>query len=119
MIVIQDIVTRANAILGFLRRIPIVIKDQLLLQGKIKDREFTVEPTSNRRHHLQVILVVIHTQTQVTMTTRMTKKAMMAGAEEGEVQNAAREDYRLLEIDFPVRKAYQNSCNNLVHLSDQ
>jgi len=44
---------------------------------------------------------------------------MMAGAEEGEVQNAAREDYRLLEIDFPVRKAYQNSCNNLVHLSDQ
>ena len=43
----------------------------------------------------------------------------MEVAEKAEVRNAKVEDHRFLEIHLPVREAYENSCNNLVHQIDQ
>ena len=103
---IQDPQTRVNWILEFLQIILIRINNQLLLQYKIKERELTVEETSNHRHHHLVILVVIQTQTQVTMTTMMTKEETMAGAEEADVRNATLKDHRFLETHLPVGEAY-------------
>ena len=104
--VIQDPQTRVNLILGFLQIILTLINDQLLLQGKTKERELTVEEISNHLYHPQVIMVVIQTQTLVTMTTITIKEETIAGAEEADVRNATLEDYRFLEIPFPVREAY-------------
>jgi len=104
--VILDPQTRVNFILGFLQIIIILVNDQLLLQGRIKERELTKEDTSNHGHHRQVILVVTQTQTHVTVTTMMTKKETMAGAEEADVWNATLEDHRFLERHLPVRAAY-------------
>jgi len=104
--VIQDPETRVNLILGFLRIILTQINDQLLLQGKIKERELTEEETSNRRHHRQVILGVIQTQILVIMTTMTIKEETMAGAEEADVRNAILEYHRFLEIHLPLREAY-------------
>ena len=103
--VIQDPRTRANSILGFLRIIQILISDQLQLLGKTKGKELTTEETTNR-HHRRVILVVIQTQTLVTMTTMTIKAETMAGAEEADVRNATLEDHQFLEIHRPVREAY-------------
>jgi len=104
--VIQDPQIRVNLILGFLRIILTLINDQHLLQGKKKERELTVEETSNRRHHPQVILGVIQTQILVTMTTMTIMEETMAGAEEVDVRNATLEDHQFLEIHLPVREAY-------------
>jgi len=61
-----------------------------------------VEETFNHLHHHQVILVVIKTQTLVTMTTMTINEETMAGAEEADVRNATLEDHRFLEIHLPV-----------------
>ena len=103
---IQDPRTRDNLILGFLQIILTPIKDQLQLPGKTKEQELTAGETTNHRHHRQVILLVIQTQTLVTMTTMTIKAETMAGAEEADVRNATLEDHRFLEIHLPVREAY-------------
>jgi len=97
--VIQDPRTRVNLIIGFPRIILTQINDELLLQGKIKERELTEEETSN---HRQVILGVIQTQTLVTMTTMTIKEETMAGAEEAVVRKTTLEDHRFLESHLPV-----------------
>jgi len=104
--VIQDPRTMDNSILGFLRIILIPINDQLQLQDKIGKRELTVKEISYHLRHRQVILVVIQTQTQATMTTMMIKEETMAGAEEADVRNATLEDHRFLETHLPVQEAY-------------
>jgi len=104
--VIQDPQTRVTSIHGFLRIILIPINDQLQLQGTIKERELTVEEISNQLHHRQVILVVIQTQTLVTMTTMTIKAETMVGAEEADVRNTLREDHGFPEIHHPVQEAY-------------
>jgi len=45
---IQDPLTRGNLILRFLRIILILINDELLLQGKKKERELTMEEISKQ-----------------------------------------------------------------------
>jgi len=65
-----------------------------------------MEEIANHLHHWQVILVVIQTQTLVTMTTMTIKEETMAGADEADVRNAMLEDYWFLEIHLPVREAY-------------
>jgi len=107
--VIQDPQTRVNSILGFFRIILIPINDQLQLRGKIKERELTVEEISNHLYHWQIILVVIQTQTLVTITRITIKEETIAGAEEADHRNPTLEDHRFLEIHLPVREAY---CNN-------
>jgi len=104
--VIQDPRTRVNSILGFLRITLIPINDQLQLQGKIREKKVTVEEIFNHLHHHQVILVVIQTQTLVTMTTMTRKEETMAEVEEADVRNATLEDHRFLEIHLPIREAY-------------
>ena len=94
---------QGQLILGLLRIILIPINDQLLLQGKIKEKELTVEKISNYLRH-QVILVVIQTQTLVTMTTMTIKEEKMAGAEEADVQNTTLEDHRFLAIHPPYER---------------
>jgi len=106
VMVIQDLLTRANSILGFLRIILILISNQLLLQGTIKERELTVEEISNHLHHRQVILVVIQTQTLVTMTTITIMEETMGGAEEADVWNVTLKDRHFLEIHLPIQEAY-------------
>ena len=104
--VTQDLQTKDNLILGILRKILILINDQLQLPGKTKGKELTAEETTNHRHHRQVILVVIQTQTLVTMMTMTIKEVIMAEAEEADVRNATLEDHPLLGIHLPVREAY-------------
>ena len=104
--VTQDLQTKDHLILGILRKILILINDQLQLPGKTKGKELTAEETTNRHHHRQVILVVIQTQTLVTMTTMTVKAETMAGAEEADVLNATLEHHRFLEIHLPVRETY-------------
>jgi len=104
--VIQVPQTRINLIPGFLRIILTQINDQLLLQSKIKETELTVEEISNHLHHRQVILGVIQTQTQATMTMMTLKEETMARAEKADVQYATLEDHRFLEIHLPVQEAY-------------
>jgi len=103
---IQDPQIKVNSILGFLRIILILINDQLQLQDKKKQRELTMEEIPPHLHHCQVILVVIQTQTLVTMTTMTIKEETIAGAEEADLRNATLEDHRFLELHLPVREAY-------------
>ena len=103
---LQDPRTRVNSIFGLLQIILIPINNQLLLQGKIKERQLTVEETSNHRHYRQVILVVIETHTQATMTMMMIKEETMAGAEKADIGNVTLEDHRFLETHLPVREPY-------------
>jgi len=100
--VIQDPQTRVNSILGFFQIILIPINDELQLRGKIKERELTVEEISNHLYHWQIILVVIQTQTLVTITRITIKEETIAGAEEADDRNATLEDHRFLEIHLPV-----------------
>ena len=104
--VTQDLQTRDNLILGILRKILIPINDQLQLPCKTKGKKLTAEEIINYRHHHQVILVVIQTQTPVTMTTRTIEEETMVGAEEVDVRNATLEDHQFLEIHLPVGEAY-------------
>jgi len=104
--VTQDLQIRENLSLGILRKILIPINNQLQLPGKTKGKQLTVEEITNHLHHRQVILVVIQTQTLVTMTTMTIKEETMAGAEEADVRNATLKDHRFLEIHLPVREAY-------------
>ena len=104
--VTQDLQTRDNLILGILRKILIPINDQLQLLGKTKGKKLTAEAITNHLNHRHVILVVIQTQTLVTMTTMTIKEETMAGAEEADVRNATLEDHRFLETHLPVLEAY-------------
>jgi len=104
--VTQDLQTRDNLILGILRKIQTLRNDQRQLPGKIKGKKLTSEEITNHLHHRQVILVMIQTQTLVTMTTMTIKEETMAGAEEADVRNATLEGHRFLEIHLPVREAY-------------
>ena len=106
MIGIQDPRARENSILGFLQIILIPINNQLLLQDKKKERELTVEAISNHLRYRRVILVVIQTQTLVTMATMTIKEETMAGAEEADVRNATLEDHLFLETHLPIGEAY-------------
>jgi len=65
-----------------------------------------VKEISNHLHHREVILVVIQTQTLVTMMTMTIKEQTMAEAEEADVHNAMLKDHRFLEIPLPVWEAY-------------
>ena len=104
--VTQDLQTRDNLILGTRRKILILINDQLQLPGKIKGKKLTAEEITNHLHHRQVILVVIQTQTQATITTMTIKEETIAGAEEADIRNATLEDYQFLEIHLPVWETY-------------
>jgi len=102
----QDLQTRDNLILGIIHKILIPINDQLQLPGKTKGKKLTAEEIINHLHHRQVILVVIQTQTLVTMTTLTIREETIVGAEEVDVQNATLEDHLFLEIHLPVQEAY-------------